>query len=275
MRNRIISLESNNIFVLALALALVLTLYSCEGVFRTDPFSGPVPEELQDLNQKALDQIISIPEDDSSALHIAVISDSHYDYDKLQAAILDISGNPDIDLIIHCGDITESGLYQEYVNAAQILSSASAPVLTLIGNHDHLAFGEELFTEFFGVKDLSFIVKDVPIVLWDNTVWENHEGGPDTKWLSDAFPDRYALVFAHIPPWDDQLKDTFGNLYHVLLKNNNTLLSIHGHKHDPNFTYAYNDTIPYLVVGSTMKGYWQEIRVQAFLGQYEIIQHEF
>jgi predicted phosphodiesterase len=258
-----------------LAIAALLLLSSCEGVFRSDPFSGPIPDELSDLNGKALAELANITQGDS-VLRIALISDSHYDTDALQKALLDIAGK-EIDLIVHGGDLTQSGVYQEYLSAASLLAHATAPVLTLIGNHDHLAFGEELFHDFFGEVNISLVLKGVPIILWDNTVWENDEGGPDTKWLKDILSssDRYAIVFAHSPPWDEQLAETFGNLYRSSMLNYNVLLSVHGHKHDPSFSYPFNDGMPYLVAGSTMNGYWQEIEVIPYQGQFTITQHAY
>jgi 3',5'-cyclic AMP phosphodiesterase CpdA len=88
-------------------------------------------------------------------LIIAHISDTHASSGKtflegsfnITAETLNMS---DADLVVHTGDITGSGLKEEYPLAKRLLSKIEKPMVVLIGNHDSRNVGTLLFEEYIG-----------------------------------------------------------------------------------------------------------------------------
>ncbi|QSZ33666.1 hypothetical protein DSL72_005234 [Monilinia vaccinii-corymbosi] len=70
---------------------------------------------------------------------IMIISDTHnFEFGKHPAAPLSLSNIPsDIDILLHCGDLTNTGELSEYRGALQMLKEIPAKLkLVIAGNHD-------------------------------------------------------------------------------------------------------------------------------------------
>ena len=66
--------------------------------------------------------------------------------------------------IIHGGDYTEFGLKKEFEWNDDILSKLKVPYVGLIGNHDVIGNGDQVFRKIFGNENFSFVVSDVKFV---------------------------------------------------------------------------------------------------------------
>jgi len=259
---------------LYLAIVFLLTLFaSCEDTFRGDPYHGNVPDDLKNLNENNLKRIFLADTMSYDTFRIALISDTHYGYDEFQEAI-NIINQRDYRLVIHLGDLTQAGLFDEYLTAAQICQQIQAPVLVIPGNHDYLASGQYYFREFFGEANIDLQVERFHLVLWDNCYWERTEGTPNTTWLKASLDSdtSQTLVFCHFPPWDVQMADSYGNLYSSQMLQHSVLASLHGHLHDPMAGYPYSDGIQYIVTGSTLNRYYTEIILTPYKCSSRIIE---
>jgi 3',5'-cyclic-AMP phosphodiesterase len=249
-------------FLLALSFLVMVAFGACEKISRSDPFHGKVPDELTNLNERNLQRLNQNPPSGKPMLRVALISDSHYDYDRLARAIKMINEGS-YDLVIHLGDLTQSGQFDEFLYAATMLQDLNAPCLCIPGNHDYLASGQSLFAAFFGEANNEIELAGVNFVLWDNTVWERSSETPDTKWLYDALQtNKYrTVVFSHQPPWSEQVSDTYGNLFKSLISQPNVLASIHGHNHDSSYGFLFRDNGRYAICGSTMTDVYSELLI--------------
>ena len=61
------------------------------------------------------------------------------------------------DYVVHTGDITHNGLYEEYQYADELFQKFDQPILFIPGNHDVKNLGEQLYEEFFSYR--SFITE--------------------------------------------------------------------------------------------------------------------
>ncbi len=114
---------------------------------------------------------------------------------------------PQSDVVIHTGDVTNTGTPEEVRQAAAVLAHLACPVFMVPGNHDS---GSVLSAEF-GMEicpDGDFVVDDYPVRLigMDSTD-PGKPGGKITaaqaQWLDrqlSGAPEKPTLIFMHHPP---------------------------------------------------------------------------
>lgn len=239
------------LFVVAL-LFCILFGSGCDKVFEFSPYSASVSFDRRNSNMENYKLI----KDDSifSPFKIALISDSHQDYNDLEDAIKHINSQNDIDFIIHGGDMSEMGLIKEYNYFYDRMKELEKPFFTTLGNHDCLANGFEIYTEMFGNQNYSFEYKECKFIFFNNVVWEMNNTEPDFKWLETELNKsaNYKNVFlvAHIPTWNELFFPTTFIEFNEMMLQYGVRLTIHGHDH---FAYIYsNSGIPELTVAPNM-----------------------
>jgi Icc protein len=218
--------------------------------------SGPndlrLDESISNLTQKNLEKISKINLDDPYKFRFAVVSDSHTDYGDFTDIIKDINKDSTLSFLIHAGDFTDVGLLTEYCRTEEILSTLIIPYLTVIGNHDALAGGKQIYSKMFGDFNYSFAFYDCKFILLDANSWANLGEPPDLDWLEDQLSRqdscKFIFVIAHQPPFDTAWSDETENRYKQLMAENHINLSIHGHEHAFWYGERYNDGVKYLVV---------------------------
>ena len=234
----------------------VLLLYACEGLFEYSPYQALVNDKYKNTTSKNLDKIKIFNLTSTDTFKLAVIADSHYQYNDLGDALEDINNDSEIIFVLHAGDFTHFGMLKEYEIFHKILDDLKTPYLTVIGNHDYLSNGEKIYQEMFGELNYSFVFNNNKFILFDNIVWESNKK-PDFGWLEEELSDNHSydqvFVLAHIPPFADQFDTEKENRYKNLLADNNVKLSIHGHIHTYYYTDTYNDSVKYLVVPNSKK----------------------
>jgi len=218
--------------------------------------SGPndlrLDESISNLTQKNLEKISKINLYDPYKFRFAVVSDSHTDYGDFTDIINDINKDSTLSFLIHAGDFTDVGWLTEYCRTEEILSTLTIPYLTVIGNHDALVGGKQIYSKMFGAFNYSFVFHDCKFIfLYANSLANGGEP-PDLDWLKNELSghDLFNLVFviAHQPPFDTAWSDETENRYKQLMAENNVDLSIHGHEHEFWYGERYNDGVKYLVV---------------------------
>jgi 3',5'-cyclic-AMP phosphodiesterase len=243
-------------FILLLLLSL---LWACENPFSFSPFEARVPETLRhttDENLKRINELDATWTD--TVVHVALISDPHYHFNNLNDALLDINRKNEAAFIIVTGDLTENGLQKEFELFRKIMNTSELPYVTVIGNHDYLSNGGEVYQQIFGQLNYSFTFQDVKFVMWDDVVWESKKN-PDWQWLKEQFTSetkasantaqKRIIPFSHIPPDDPQVTN-LSTLYRDLMVNRGAGISIHGHKHKYTAEQYYGDGVTYITIGS-------------------------
>jgi 3',5'-cyclic-AMP phosphodiesterase len=244
-------------------LMIILTglVWACGDPVSFSPFEAQVADVFKNTTEKNLYQIRLLDTAANRPFKVVLLSDSHYHFSSLKDAIKDINQHNDFSFIIVTGDISENGLLKEFEIFHQIMSHSRIPYVTVIGNHDHLSNGAEIYRQMFGPLNYSFAFHGVKFVAWDNTEWESKEK-VDYQWLEQALknrndleaisaPYRHVIPFSHVPPFDGQFeknKDRFQSL----LEAHDIKLSVHGHKHEFSVETGEND-IRYMTVGSPQK----------------------
>lgn len=243
-------------------LLFTLLFISCDTPFSYSPFETQIDDRLKNTTQKNLERLRQMDTASRSVLKIALISDTHYHFEDFADAINDINERGEATFVVATGDITENGLKKEFEIFHQQMAHLHIPYLTVIGNHDYLANGGDVYRQMFGDFNYSFSFGGVSFVMFDNVIWES-EKEADYSWLSQTlmqtdgpnqsnWPTRHKIVFSHIPPFDGQLIEN-KDLFHSILRDNGVNISIHGHKHEYSNIDFFGDGSRYVTVGSPQK----------------------
>lgn len=220
----------------------------CSDIIEYSPYSASVSaEHINDNNIKCL----SNSEDDT--VSFIAISDSHGFYDDLKAAVDYINTRSEVDFVVMCGDITDSGLAKEFEWYRQIIMSLKVPIITLLGNHDYNSNGATIYKKMFGPSNFYFDYGKFRFIGFDDVVWENNNATPHFDWLRAVLENvktevRPAVLFAHIPSWNDQLTGAKSREMESIIQDSPVVLCMHGHHH--NYEYREHDNIKYVVTGS-------------------------
>jgi 3',5'-cyclic-AMP phosphodiesterase len=236
---------------LVISLCLVV-ISGCDPLFVYSPYETALDEAYHNTNQKNLDRIRSLNTNESKSFKIALLSDAHYHFSKLNDALVHINQSNEFDFAIVLGDLTDNGLLREYVFFHESMSLLKIPHLAVIGNHDYLSNGGEVYHQMYGPGNFTFVYNNVKFVLFDNIRWESNKV-PDFGWLEGALVNDHGydhvIPLSHIPPYDGQMKE-YADRFHSLLVGNNIMTSFHGHRHEFSIEDYLGDGVSYVTVSS-------------------------
>ena len=109
------------------------------------------------------------------SFRIAHISDTHisphgnFVEEAFDSAVSDINRlEPQPNLVIHSGDLTDNGVLADYQLAVKKLQALKPKVLVAPGNHDEYNFGHSLFKEMIGPVDNEFKQSNIAIYITDS-----------------------------------------------------------------------------------------------------------
>ena len=225
--------------------ALLLT--SCEGLFDTHPYSVHFHGETG-INAKQI-AIIERTLQDKDTLRIAFISDTHGWYSDTKDEIKALNQRTDIDFVIHCGDLTDTGTDKEYTWTRDILNGLHHPYVALIGNHDFLGTGDQAYGVLYGSMNFSLIVSRIKFVCLNTnaTEYDYMAAVPDFNFMEEAIVkdstdfDRTVLVM-HAPPYSDQFNNNVCKPFARYLSFFPGLMCcVYGHNHHAKVSEIYDD----------------------------------
>lgn len=223
---------------------------SCE-VFEIHPYSGKIVGE-RDINAK---NILRIEEETAGkdTIKYAFISDSQRWYDELDDFVKHINTVNNIDFVIHGGDVSDFGLTKEMLWQRDILEKINVPYVVIIGNHDYLANGDEVFNKVFGPLNFSFIAGNTKFVCLNTNALESNYSVsiPDFSFLKtestlDTGEYKNTVVSMHAKPTSEQFNNNVSELFQYSIKQfPNLLYCANGHNHSYSVEDIFKDGINY------------------------------
>lgn len=195
------------------------------------------------------------------SFRFAFISDTQRWYDETEKAVKAINQRCDIDFVVHGGDLSDFGATKELLWQRDILNRLKMPYVCLLGNHDCLGTGEEVFRKVFGEPNFAFTAGNVRFVCLNTNAMEfdYSEPVPDFHFLKqerDSFPNEASrtLFAMHVKPMDEQFNNNVADIFQEYIRHFPTpMCCIYGHGHKLMTSDLFGDGLLYHQVSNIQK----------------------
>lgn len=219
-------------------------LSSCD-LIDVHPYDGDVDGETN-LNVKNMAKIESLLAN-RDTICFAVISDTQRWYDETEDEVASINRRDDIDFVLHCGDITDFGVTKEFELQRDILQKLKMPYVVLLGNHDCIGSGKNVYRRIFGSENFSFVAGRTRFVCLDTNSLEYDFSNPvpDLNFIRKFIGDttvRNTIPVMHVRPFADEFNDNVADAFnHYIHELPNPLFCLYGHGHSTEVTDLFGD----------------------------------
>lgn len=231
-------------------LAALAFLTSCDQ-FEFSPNQYFDHSSPSNLNAQNLARLRQHAADDTVTIVFA--GDTQRWYTEQERFVNKVNSLKNVDLVLLAGDISDFGLLQEFKWVHKRLSELRVPYFAIIGNHDMVANGRQIFRQMFGELNYSFVYGGIKFIAHNtNGLEAPGEHIPDLGWLSRELQNTeratHIITVSHVPPFNPA---EFGpesvEPYTQLLQNTpNLLLSLHGHVHQHQDYSPFGDNVRYM-----------------------------
>ncbi len=157
------------------------------------------------------------------------------------------------DLVIHSGDVTNSGRLEEFQSARRLLDTIEPPLVVIPGNHDARNGGVFLFKREIGPTSGVFATDEAMVAYVNSSISDSNQGRVGMhkfQMLSRAFnenqdkPVKIVVIHHHVVPIpmagrERNVLSNAGDLLDLFLRYGVDLV-LSGHRHYPNVHKAEN-----------------------------------
>jgi 3',5'-cyclic AMP phosphodiesterase CpdA len=205
------------------------------GCFEYSPHQLPTDGADEAVHGRSLAALAARPP--SGPVRLAVVGDTQRSFDEAGEFVDHVNRRGGVAFVVQAGDFTQFGTTFEFEVMNRVLRGLHVPYFVLVGNHDLIGNGREVYEHMFGALDLAFTYGRVRFVLLNTNSREFAFSGevPDLAWLAAQLaPDDahdVAVVFGHIAPSGLDFDQALRAPYLGVLRDAGVLLSIHGHAH--------------------------------------------
>ena len=241
--------------IIGCIVAFALMLASCD-VIDYHPYDTRVSgaHNLTQTNVERIEEVCA----GRDTLRFVLISDTQRWYDETERAVESINARTDIDFVVHCGDVSDFGVTREFELQRNILQRLRMPYVVLIGNHDCLGSGAEVYSYIFGAPNFSFNASFLHVACLNTNAFEYDYSTavPDFSYIKTDYtslPDSVTstVVAMHAQPYSDQFNNNVAEVFEEeMLKYRNPLFCICGHGHSTQVNEWFNDGLKYYEIGA-------------------------
>ena len=181
---------------------------------------------------------------------VAVIGDPQQHPGDLEETIQLLNRKPDIDFVLLLGDLVETGVEKEFEWACKALNKTNKPIISVIGNHDALSYGQDIWRDIFGEFDFSFQYLGTKFIAYNDNQYE-FENVPNKSWLAVEAKvaeneDRvHTIGMSHIQPWQHDIG------FSAFLKRQGFDHMLHAHEHRFKYWQLVEVGLPHYVTADT------------------------
>ncbi len=239
---------------IALVAASCFLLGSCD-LIEYHPYDVRITGET-DINAKNIKRIEDSCKD-KNTIRFVSMGDTQRWHDETEDFVKHINKRNDIDFVLHGGDVSDFGLTKEFLWQRDILNKLTVPYVVLIGNHDCVGTGEDVYRKVFGETNFSFIAGDVKFVCLNTNAMEFDYSRPIPDFdfiemeltnLKDEFSK--TVISMHASPYSDVFNNNSAKPFQYYVRQFPDLqFCTVAHDHNVTVTDLFDDGIIYY--GST------------------------
>ncbi len=216
------------------------------------PYDGRLnPDTETGINRKNMELITAICEN-KETIRFAFIGDTQESLDETKRFVNYINENNSVDFVIHGGDMADFGMKKEFEWTHDILSKLNMPYVALIGNHDILGNGDDVYRKMYGDENFSFIANDIKFVCLNTNALEYDYSNPVPDFgfikeeIADSLSHKRTVVVMHAPPGNEQFNNNVMDVFQIYIKFFPSLqFCIHAHEHSFTIRDIFDDGIIY------------------------------
>ncbi|HPF51613.1 MAG TPA: metallophosphoesterase [Draconibacterium sp.] len=232
-----------------LCLFIPLILNSCD-LFEYHPYDTQ-DFNATDVNTRYIKEIAK-NDDSTDTLRFVFTGDTQRHYDETEDLVEAINKRNDIDFVIHGGDITDFGLSKEYQWMYNIFEKLKFPFVTLIGNHDVIGQGKDIYKKVFGDYNFSFVSHRTRFICLNTNALEFDYSTPVPdfdymlSFVNDSADINNTIVVMHVPPYDVEFNNNAALMFNYIIENyKNVRFCLHAHDHNLKVNDFFNNGIIY------------------------------
>ena len=222
------------------AICLAATFFIGCDMIEYHPYDVSLSQKYSNLNKKSIERIASLGQSScDDTIRFAFIGDTQRSYDETRDFVKELNKADDIDFVVHGGDITDFGMTKEYLWMHDILRTLKVPYVAILGNHDILGHGKEVYRSIYGDYNFSFVFKGTKFLFLNTCALEFDYATPipDYEFLLKEQQRKdevynQTIVAMHVQPFDVQFNNNTASYFESqILKFKNPLFCIHAHAH--------------------------------------------
>lgn len=211
----------------------------------------------------------------------AVLSDTQRWYDETEAAVDDINRRRP-DFVVHLGDLTDFGITREFEWMSRELERLEVPYVCLLGNHDCLGTGPDVFRQMYGEPDFSFHAGDTHFLCLNTNAFEYDYSTaiPDFAFIKADKAElpshiRRTIVAMHAAPGSEQFNNNVAEIFHEKIAEYPSLqFCLSGHNHVTTTFVPLPDSIVYYQCGAAKHRNYLLYKLNAKGGiDYEVVEY--
>lgn len=233
-------------------------LQSCD-LFESHPYDGHIKGDIG-IHEKNI-QRIEESCNGKTTIRFAFISDTQRWYDETEDFVKALNERDDIDFVVHGGDISDFGLTKEFIWMRDIMNGLKVPYVVLLGNHDCLANGEEIFRKIFGEENFSFLAGNTKFVCLNTNALEFDYSNPipDFEFMESQLEDdrqeyEKTVIAMHVRPYADQFNNNVAKIFQYMVNRYPSVqFCVYGHEHQIEVDDLFDDGILYYQVSNIEK----------------------
>lgn len=221
-----------------LFLLLLFILGGCE-TFEYHPYDARLENKYRDINKKNIERIQK-NDRNRDTVRFVFMGDTQRWYDETEAMVKDINSRQGIDFVVHGGDISDFGLKKEFCWMHDILEQLTIPYVAIVGNHDLLGTGGDIYRAMYGELNFAFYCGGIKFVCLNTNALEFDYATPvpDFEFIRQEIMDtiktdyRQTVVMMHSQPGNMVFNNNVRYVFHEYLKRfRNLRFCLHAHEH--------------------------------------------
>ena len=217
---------------------------------------------------------------DKDTIRIVHISDTQRWYDETELLVKAINGRTDVDFVIHTGDHTDFGMTKEFMWMRDIYQKLHIPYVCIIGNHDCLGTGEDIFLTVFGDVNFSFNASFLHFVGLNTNAFEYDYSTavPDFQFIENDIslltPEVTRTVVAmHAIPGSERFNNNVSNYFKYMIeKYPDLIFCLSGHGHHSGVHYPFENGVPYFECASAKEKSYMLYTITRDSYDYELVE---